>query len=345
MSLPQNLKLAYSQPGFVTFKVDPEKNLPERFTLPVTLARTYGWSLGKVAGEDTESMISELLSHESFKAKLSTAKHVHVYQRERMLPGGKGWEPGVTALAELVGDQLAASLKETHPDLAINRMAQTDELILDVVLVEPGVWWFGYHYALSQAMRWVGGVPKLDTEKEVASRAYFKLQEALLWAGVKIQPGDTVAEIGSAPGGACQLLLELGAKVIAVDPAEMEPVIEKHENLTYHRARGREVKKKEFRKVKWLLADLSIAPNYTIDTITDIVTHQSVDLKGVFLTLKLSDWKMVADIPVLMKRVKELGFQVVRCRQLAFNRQEFCLFAAKDKFAIRSGKRGSAKTT
>ena len=101
MALPQNLKLAYSQPGFVTFKVDAEKNLPERFTLPVTLARTYGWSLGKVAGENTASLISELLGSESFKAKLPEAKHVHVYQREKMLPGGQRLGAGCDSVGRI----------------------------------------------------------------------------------------------------------------------------------------------------------------------------------------------------------------------------------------------------
>ena len=66
------------------------------------------------------------------------------------------------------------------------------------------------------AQRWPGGVPLFDTTVETYSRAYFKLKEALLWSGITVKPGDVCAEIGSAPGGASQLLLEMGARVIGI---------------------------------------------------------------------------------------------------------------------------------
>jgi len=69
------------------------------------------------------------------------------------------------------------------------------------------------------------------------------------------------------------------------------------------------------------------------------VNHEAVDVKGVILTLKLSDWKLVAGIPDLIAAAKRIGFQVVKARQLAFNRQEFCLVAVKDKFLLRMGKK------
>ena len=167
-------------------------------------------------------------------------------------------------------------------------------------------------------------MPNIDTNIETYSRAYFKLKEALKWSGITIAPGDICAEIGSAPGGASQLLLEMGAQVIGVDPAEMEAEVMEHENFTHIRRRGIEVKKRDFREVRWLLADLNMDPNYTLDNIAEIVEHEAVDIKGLILTLKLSDWKMVSGIGKLIERTKGLGFQVIKARQLAFNRQEFC---------------------
>ena len=115
--------------------------------------------------------------------------------------------------------------------------------VFDVVMVEPNQWWFGFHYATTPALRWPGGVPLIDHQVDCVSRAYLKLQEALLWSGIGIKPEDNCLEIGSAPGGGCQLLLEKGARVLAVDPAEMDPEILAHDYLTHLKCRGRDVKK------------------------------------------------------------------------------------------------------
>ncbi len=336
-----NLKLAYSQPGFVTFKNDAESPLPEKFWLPSTLTRTCGWSLGKVVGEQGEQLTEQIISN----PMLGQCQHVHVFERETRTPGDKGFEPGISELAK-AATKLVQSAIHDHPSLSkkdfmFNRVAKTDEPIFDIVINQPNEWWYGYHFATTRQARWPGGVPLIDTSEEKISRAYYKLKEALLWSGIQIRPNEVCAEIGSSPGGACQLLLEMGAKVIAIDPAELEPELLENKNLTYIRRRGREVKKRDFRDVKWLMADLNIAPTYTLDTVEEIVTHADVDVNGMLLTLKIADWKLVDDIPKYIARVKKMGFGVVKTRQLAFNRQEFCLMAIKDKFALRSGKRTS----
>ena len=333
-----NLRLAFSRPGFITFKVLPgiaSPNISERFSLRSTLTRTAGWSLGKVRGDDANELVRQVCQSE----KLANAKHLHVWQRDPVIPGKNGFEPGISPLAQEVGELFSKSDVIAENKIPINRVAKADEFVFDIVMVEPNEWWIGYHYATSVAGRWPGGAPKFDTTTEVYSRAYFKLKEALLWSGISISPGDVCAEIGSAPGGACQLLLEMDAQVIGIDPAEMEPGVAEHDRFFHIRKRGSEVRKREFSDVNWLFADLNTAPNFTLDMISDIVAHESVNIKGMVLTLKLSDWKSVAEIPVYLKRVKELGFQVVKARQLAFNRQEFCLAAVKDKFVLRSGKR------
>ena len=129
------------------------------------------------------------------------------------------------------------------------------------------------------------------------------------------------------------------AGVLGIDPAEMEKEVLDHPNFIHIRKRGHEVRKREFADVSWLLADLNMAPAYTLDTIGDIVQHNSVDAKGIILTLKLTDWKFINELPSVYTRVKGWGFQVVKSRQLAFNRQEFCLIAVKDRFMLRAAKK------
>ena len=57
------------------------------------------------------------------------------------------------------------------------------------------------------------------------SRAYLKLWEAFTLLGVRPKPGETCLDLGAAPGGWSWVLQGLGARVIAVDKAPLDPRI------------------------------------------------------------------------------------------------------------------------
>ena len=58
--------------------------------------------------------------------------------------------------------------------------------------------------------------------KQVASRAYFKLEEALDLAKVEDLGGKRALDLGAAPGGWTEVLLDRGASVVAVDPGALD---------------------------------------------------------------------------------------------------------------------------
>lgn len=339
-----DLRLAYSRPGFITFK-QAEAGLPKSFSLRSTLARTYGFSTGRVSGNSLLELATAIENHPCW----SEARQIHLWQRDLTLPGDRGYEPGPTELVRAIAQELnqrwaARPASTPEPPPAINGRTRPGERVLDVALVEPHEWWLGYHDAATTAQRWPGGVPPFDLSRDVISRAYWKLEEALLWSGIFVQPDDLCIELGSAPGGSCQRLLEKGARVIAIDPAELDPAIAEHPQLTHFKGRGREIKKARLKGARWLLADMNVAPGYTLDTVQEICTNRHLNtLRGMILTLKLPDWTLVSQIPEMMQRVQEMGFGVVKCRQLAFNRQEFCLVAARDRYSLRSSRLRKSK--
>ncbi len=55
------------------------------------------------------------------------------------------------------------------------------------------------------------------------SRAYLKLWEACARAGIWPQPGDRCADLGATPGGWSWAIAQLGASVMAVDRAPLDP--------------------------------------------------------------------------------------------------------------------------
>ena len=156
---------------------------------------------------------------------------------------------------------------------------------------------------------------------------------------VPLAAGDLCVEIGCAPGGAAQLLLEKGLRVIGIDPAEVAPSILEHPRFEHWKKRAADIRRKQFRKVKWLFADSNVAPQHTLDAVGDIVTYPDVDVQGLVLTLKLPDWQLAEQIPDYVAQVKSWGLQDVRTRQLAFNRQEICLAAYRTRWTIGSSDR------
>jgi 23S rRNA (cytidine2498-2'-O)-methyltransferase len=124
------------------------------------------------------------------------------------------------------------------------------------------------------------------------------------------------------------VLLNRGASVIGVDPAEMHPLVLGHPRFRHIRRRSKEVKRSEFVGVNWLTCDINLPPNYTLDTIEAVVAYPGVKLRGILLTLKMIDWSLAASIPEYVERVRSWGFRNVNVRQLHHNRREVCLAAS-----------------
>jgi len=322
-------RFAYSRSGFVTFKLPEDEPPAEDTELRSVFARTYGLSLGKVTGDTAERMAASLWQ----LAGDLRFDHLHVWQRDAALPGEGGFEPGLTPLAEEVGQVIAGQMPAEPPRrvLPVNRVARSGQRVLDCMLVEPDQWWVGYHHAASMPSRWPGGVPKVAWSAEAVSRGYLKMAEALLWSRLPFEPGDRCVEIGSAPGGSCQALLERGLRVTGIDPSEMAPALLEHPDFAHIRARPASLKRREFRSFRWLTVDTNVAPQHTLDTVEDIVTNRQVRIRGLLLTLKMTDWELAEAIPEYLQRVRDWGYHYVNARQLAFNRQEICVAALRTR--------------
>ncbi|MEQ8784784.1 MAG: SAM-dependent methyltransferase [Pirellulaceae bacterium] len=322
------LRFAYSRPGFVTFKL-PGQSLPEDFDLGSVFARAWGLSLGRLSGDHAETLAQQTWQ----LAGDRDYRYLHVWQRDAAVPGDHGFEPGVTPLADEVG-RLIAEARPAHGDepsrkLPVNLRAHSGDLVLDCVLVEPNEWWIGTHRATTTATRVPGGVIPVEMPPEAVSRAYLKMEEALRWARLPMEEGDHVVEIGSAPGGSCQALLARGLMVTGIDPSEMAPEVVAHPEFVHVKARAADIKRRDFREVRWLTADSNVAPKHTLDTVEAIVTHADVHVRGLILTLKLLDWSLAEQIPAYLERIRSWGFRYLRARQLAHNRQEICVVALR----------------
>lgn len=322
-----NFRFAYSRPGFLTFKLPEKHHLADDFELHSVFARAYGFSLGKVAvDDDPASAVAEvwrLAGERPFKA-------LHVWPRDRLAPGERGYEVGQTDESRAAEIMLRAAAPAKFDALHKKRITQPGDLVLDVIVIDPKLWWVGYHRAGSPASRRAGGLyDDIELPYEAVSRAYLKMEESLRWSKLPVRKGDHAAEIGCAPGGSCQALLKRGLLVTGIDPAEMHPAVLDHPNFRHLQMRGGDVKRREFRDVRWLMTDMNVTPTYTLDTVEGIVTHREVNIEGLLLTLKLLSWEYAEHIPEFVARVQSWGYDHVQCTQLQHNRREFCLAAMR----------------
>lgn len=329
---PAGWRLAFSRPGFVSFKAasggdDANRQLPRG-----VFVRSSAWSIGPVTGDHTAALTDQLVELLSQNVGDRSFDHLHLWARDRLPAGERNYEPGfeplTLAIADDVHRRLAAG-KRIAADAA-NRVAAVGESVLDVVLVEPTRWMVGWHSAERfLPSRWPGGLPPLDFDHDVVSRAYFKAAEAILWSGFPLKPSDVAVEIGSAPGGAAQRLLELGLRVIGVDPAEMDPEVAEHPAFVHYRARGGDLKRSAYQDARWLLVDSNVRPDKTLVTVGNIVENRQVSIEGMLLTMKIGRYDQADRISGWRQTIRRWGYRKIQVRQLATGRCEVCIAARR----------------
>jgi len=316
------LRPAYARPGFVTFKGPAGSLRPSEYAQSI-FARAAAVSVGKVTGESPTNMAAKVW--QIFGDRPATG--LHVWHRDVHPPGDHGYEPGPTE----DGPAIARAIRDERPAATLATWVQPGQFVLDCVVVEPNEWWVGHHQAEAPHTCWPGGFCGVKLPPHAVSRAYLKIEEAIRWSQLPLRPGQRCAEIGSAPGGAAQALLDRGLYVLGIDPAEMHPDVLAHPNFKHLRKRGADVRRREFRKVRWLISDANVAPQTMLDTVEGIVTHPEVDIRGLLLTLKLLNWAMADDIPEFLFRIRTWGYKDIRARQLQHNRQEICVAAMREE--------------
>jgi len=354
---PQS-RFAFSRPGFLTFRIAEDEDAAPAFEPPPPLVRAWAYSIGRADGagdEERAAAVWEL-------AKGYDIDCVHVFARDRAMVGDRGFEPGrdkhvAGVIAALKASnpcpkESPESLRETTPtpppekpeDNAPGREgdehrriirfgpALRNQVALDICLVEPDQWWVGVHEARSRAERWPGGVPRLTPPADMVSRAWLKMSEAIAWSGFLMKDGARVIDVGSAPGGASQAILERACEVIGIDPALPDESVLSHSNYKHIRARARYAPHRELRKARWLVCDMNTAPTNTLDVVEDIVTAKDMAIRGALITLKLPSYDLLGEMPGWLDRVRGWGFNMVKARQLAFNRQEICVSGLKRPF-------------
>lgn len=295
--------------GVVTFRIGPEGfDPPDEFAPDLIFAHSVVRSLGQVSGGSVAELavkVRALVGAVSWDA-------IHVWKREQR----------IDMAAADARAAVAAACGITLPD---DQVAQPGDLVLDCMLDSADRWWVGWHRAGTPASRWPGGGYPGQLPEGKVSRAWLKLDEAIASFGVDLRRGQRAIELGAAPGGACQRLLEAGLDVVGVDAAVVDASVAAHPRFEQWRMRAREVPLRRMKGCDWLLTDMNIDPASTMGAL-ERVLGGGVRPAGVIATLKLPDWSRAADLPGWLDAFRAWGYEP-RVRQLSTGGREVCVVA------------------
>jgi 23S rRNA (cytidine2498-2'-O)-methyltransferase len=92
------------------------------------------------------------------------------------------------------------------------------------------------------------------------SRAYLKLWEFFTVSGARPEAGATCLDLGSSPGGWSWVLQGLGARVISIDKAPLDPRVAALERIDFRQASAFAIEPAAIGPVDWLFSDVVCYP-------------------------------------------------------------------------------------
>ncbi len=289
----------YQRRGFVTFKADALFSL-DSLNVEIACARRLCLSLGKAeTREEAERLIG-----------VSKVHHARYFERKMQGVAGEG-----------------------SPEIG--------DIIGTVVELGPSEFWAGLHRHTPFLSPCPAGDSGIEMPADSPSRAWLKLEEAVRFFDLEFTPKDIVVELGCAPGGVVLALLTRGVSVIGVDPAKMADVVlasavtdrqavPKDRPWFYHcRKPAALASKRDLGKdVTWFMSDMNQAPEVVLKECARFCA-MAPSIRGVLITLKLTDILQVSDKETWFASLREMGFKTVRLQQLSVHHKEFALLAVK----------------
>jgi 23S rRNA (cytidine2498-2'-O)-methyltransferase len=104
------------------------------------------------------------------------------------------------------------------------------------------------------------GEARFVEDRTAPSRAYLKLWELFTLTGVRPQPGELCLDLGASPGGWTWVLQKLGARVVSVDKAALDPSVADLPGIEYRRESAFALDPRAVGPVDWLFSDIVCYP-------------------------------------------------------------------------------------
>jgi 23S rRNA (cytidine2498-2'-O)-methyltransferase len=287
--------------------------------LDLTFAR-QGFAVEALARDVDEAGLATALAS---AAKLLI--HSDRYALQVFVPdtdGGNRLTQRAERISEQVALQLAAALPSAERVDAAELRRSTVELV-QICLCTADLAALGVVPSDQALSIWPGGRARMKLGADRPSRSARKLEEALVWLGTGPSAGEQCVDLGAAPGGWTWLLLNRRARVIAIDPARLEPRLLEQRRLSHIQGSAFDWQPDE--PVDWLFCDMAWRPLEVAQMLGRWARKRQTRM-------------LVANFKLPMKRKAEMvlrlrellaasGYQQLRTRQLYHDREEITVTA------------------
>lgn len=173
---------------------------------------------------------------------------------------------------------------------------------------------------------WAGGRIRLASRPEQVSRAEFKLEE--LFALIEPPRGEVALDLGASPGGWTRILRSLGFdQVHAVDPADLDPRLQRDTGVRHHRTTAGEFLLEATEPVDLIVNDMRMVPHLTASTMVDAADLLRPGGTAI-VTFKLGTNNPVKQTDESLE-ILGTAYRSVFVRQLQHNRSELTVVAQR----------------
>ncbi len=172
-----------------------------------------------------------------------------------------------------------------------------------------------------------GGMVMFAKNDEQISRAEYKLLETFEVFGIDFRNFRTAIDLGAAPGGWTKVLVEQGLRVLAVDPAELDPTLLDNDNVEHYKMMAEDFISRYEVKVDVLVNDMKMDVLKTceiMNTMAEGLAHDGVGVVTFKLPQKNQTGKILDGLRVLKEKYK-----VLYTKQLFNNRSEVTVVIKK----------------
>ena len=186
--------------------------------------------------------------------------------------------------------------------------------------------YFGISSPEENLSSWAGGMRRFARDESTASRAEFKLLEALELSGRELPPKGRALDLGAAPGGWTRVLAQKGLSVVAVDPANLASEVLALKNVSHFKGTSQQYLLEPRGKFDVIVNDMKLDIPESARVMVECADCLSSEGFGI-MTFKLKPKKWTAQINAGLS-VLSRGYTVLGIRQLFHNRSEVTVLLA-----------------
>lgn len=116
---------------------------------------------------------------------------------------------------------------------------------------------------------WRGGQRRMADDPQAPSRSYLKIEEAYVVLGREPAPGESVCDLGAAPGGWSYSAARHGARVIAVDNGPLKGGAFEHPLIEHRREDAFKFQPPPGERYDWMFCDLVEEPHHVVQNLAE----------------------------------------------------------------------------